>query len=230
MAGDDLTWPGVDEYLDAVESRLGGPARWRASVRAELADGLVAAAQAYLDRGPAADRADAVRRARADFGPPEVVAASFAGEAAAQVARRSGLGLLASGPLAAACWVSAILATGAHPAPHQLAGAARLLPAFGIAIAATAASAVLALAGTGRAGRWLGARSVRLPVVAATLATGLCVAADALAVTAFAGWVATSPRVTVGVPAGLAVGFSLVRLTLAARASRRCGAAAARLA
>jgi hypothetical protein len=221
VAGDELS-----AYLADVAALLPGPAAlpgraaWRAEVLAELYDGLLTAAESKVDSGVPAERAaaEAVR----EFGPAPVVAAGFVTEAAAGEARRVAVLLLASGPLAAAGWVAAAATSGGPVVTGRLDGAWRLMPAIGVVLAVVVPSALFAVAATGRALPRLAGHPA-LALSAAGAAAGACAAGDVVMVAMFGGWL-WSGAAFVWPVALLAVGVSLGRCAVMARAGRRCAA------
>ncbi|PRY02005.1 permease prefix domain 1-containing protein [Allonocardiopsis opalescens] len=68
----------VAGYVGELGAALAGPARAKADILAEVSDGLTDAAEAYEAAG--LDRAEARRRAVADFGPVAEIAAGFQAE------------------------------------------------------------------------------------------------------------------------------------------------------
>ncbi|HEX9553157.1 MAG TPA: permease prefix domain 1-containing protein [Streptosporangiaceae bacterium] len=111
--------------LAALAARL--PAR----IVEELADGLDETYRCYLDRGLGNEAA--ARAAIAEFGDPQVIAASFT---AAGPARRAARRLLVAGPGAGLCWGTVLIATRAWtwPVPDAARGVlgAALLLAVGL--------------------------------------------------------------------------------------------------
>jgi hypothetical protein len=116
MAGHEL----IDAHLDALSARL------PAQAVEELADGLAEAYEVRLQGSDAPE--EAARAAIAEFGDVETVTAAFFRESPW---RRTALVLLATGPLMAAAWASALLTAHAWfwPIPMQ----ARLLYGAGLA-------------------------------------------------------------------------------------------------
>jgi len=86
-------------------------------VVAELADGLFQTCQRYLRQGLGQDAA--AKAALAEFGEPRAIVAAFA---RASPARRAARTLLATGPLAGACWAAVLIGNHAwtwpRPAHH----------------------------------------------------------------------------------------------------------------
>ncbi|MER7433781.1 permease prefix domain 1-containing protein [Pseudonocardia alni] len=102
MAGGDVAERTVEDYLDAVASRLVGPRATRAAILDELRDGLQDAIETRVRCG--AHRGVAVGAAVAEFGAPEVIARGFAGELAGSRARRTVAAYLGTGPLVGLLW------------------------------------------------------------------------------------------------------------------------------
>jgi hypothetical protein len=234
MADPGLTDPSQDPaarriigtYLAELADQLGGPPAARAAILAELEDGLWTATVA--DQAPGMSPEAAAGSAVAEFGPPGTVAASFGPELAAATGRRVALGLLTSGPLVGSSWllVAAASWTWAGREPPAALGLVAGLVSLVLVVAVPAA--LLSVAVSGRLSRWPPA-GPQVAATAAATAASACVAGDLvlltglLAATVFAGGLAW--------PAGLlAVGASGMRLSLAARAARRCLAARATLA
>jgi hypothetical protein len=88
----------IRDYLVALSAELPAP------VVAELADGLEQTHRYYLGRG--LDPGAAARAAVTEFGEPQVVVAAFID---ASPARRTARRLLAIGPVAGACWGTALV-------------------------------------------------------------------------------------------------------------------------
>lgn len=218
----------IESYLAAVATGLIGPRRWRSEVIAELRDGLAEATRAYATAtgAPGAAASAAV----AEFGPPRDVAAGFREVAAAGLARRVAVGLLASGPVAASAWVAAMGASGIAPWDGGLAGPWRLLPGLGAALAVAVPAAMLVLAVTGRTGHRWGSTRPRLAPAAAVIATGACAVGDVVMLTAVGVWLGGTAAPTAWPVLAAAAGFSGIRCLLAGCAARRCLLAQARLA
>jgi hypothetical protein len=216
----------VEAYLAEIAAALPGPARSHADIMAELRAGLLDAADAHRSAGLPA--VAAARAAVSEFGRPEQVAAGFRAEIAARHARRLSASLVAGGPLVGLLWVAAALAShlGLHAAPpwHW----PDLPPLLGlgirlvlVAIVAAAWAALLGIAATGRLTRWLPARPRQGPTVAVIAGFGAA-GADLVLLALVAGLLALSPGKLAPLPIALAAAASLTRLTLAARAARRC--------
>jgi hypothetical protein len=226
----------IDHYLDAVATRLtlAGPARARQAILAELHDGLLEAADAHQARGlPPAQAASA---ATTEFGDPGALAAAFAPELAAAHARRTAMALIRSGPLVGLLWVTALatshLATlPAHPGPpwqwpHPPTGLWVVFPLVALAVLVGVPAGLLAVAATGRLGRWLPNRLA--PTAAATIAiAGITI--DLTLLGMLTAWTIIAPDRLAWTPVILAVAASLLRLGYGGRATRRCLAVRATL-
>lgn len=234
MADPGLTGPDLDpaarrvlaSYLADLSRRLVGAAPARAAIVAELEDGLWTATAAHQAGGLPPEAA--ARAAVAEFGDPRTVAAGFAPELAAATGRRVGLGLLATGPLVGSGWLLLAAATWRWVGREPPAALGLVAALVGLALAVAVPAAVASVAVSGRLSPWLPA-GPPAAATAATVAASACVAGDLvllgglLAVTVLAGGVAW--------PVGLlAAGASMVRLSLAGPAARRCLAARAALA
>lgn len=219
---------GIEDYLSAVAAGVVGPPRWRSDVLAELRDGLSEAADAYRSTG--ASPGEAAARATAQFGAPSLVAAGFAAVGAANLARRVARLVLASGPVAALCWVAAMAASGIAPWNAGLVWPWRVLPVVGVVVALAVNAALLALAMTGRVAHRWGAARPRLAPAAAVVATGACAVADVVMLAATGVWLIASAVPVAWPVVVVAGGFSATRGLVAGWAARRCRAARARVA
>jgi hypothetical protein len=217
VAEHEVSGAAFEAYLDAVDRRLVGPRTTRAAILDELRDGLHQAAARRGGTDPAA-------AAIAEFGSPAEVAAAFAGELAGDQARRTARGYLLTGPPIGFLWLSA-LSAGRNPL--DVIGLWRLVPPVPV-IAAAVLAAVLVLAGTGRASRWirLPARHITDAGIALVVATLI---GDLLMLTVATHWLPERlPPIAL-----LAIAASAIRLGLGApqivrnRRSRRALAAAA---
>jgi hypothetical protein len=235
MAGGDVSGPSrrpagrdpVADYLAAVAAHLTGPAPARVAITDELRDGLLETLERQLARGRSHPEATAA--AIAEFGDPRTVAAAFGPELAAVQARRVALGLLVSGPLVGLAWIAAVAANGLPPWRHELAGPWLALPLVALALVVAGPALGLTVAATGQLGGRLGRRAT-FPPTAAAVAVLAAVAADLTLLTIITGQALTRPGLSSWAPVLLAVGASLTRVTLAARALRRCLAARAAVA
>jgi hypothetical protein len=229
-----MSEPAVESYLAEITARLPGPARTRTGIVAELRSGLLDATDAYRSAG--LPPAQAAQAAIGEFGASGQVADGFLAEIAARQARRLSVNLLAAGPLVGLLWITAATAShlGTHLAlPWQwpdlspaLRAGIHLVPAL---IAAAACAGLLAVAATGHLTRWLPVRPRRAPT-AALIAGSSAAGTDAIMLSLLALELATAPGKLSPLPVALAAMASLVRLTLAARATRRCLATRATLA
>lgn len=212
----------LDSYLNALDERLVGPSKARAAIIEEIKDGLLEAIDLQLEQGvpPACASASVIK----EFGDPRVVASSFRPELAALQARRMALAILRTGPLVGLIWGVAILMSPASQpllVRHHLVGAWRLLPLVGLTIAAIILTAFVAIAATGRLSRRIhgGSNVARIAAVSsgAAVVVGdlLMIGVASLQAVSESGSVAEGPVV-------LAAAASVTRLTLSARAARRC--------
>jgi len=215
----------ISVYLAEVTAGLTGPARTRSGIVAELRGGLLDAAAAYESAGLSPPEAEAA--AIADFGDSRQVAEAFRPELAARRARRTAVRLIGTAPLVAALWAAAALTSrigAGNGSPWRWTGlpeASRAaVPAIAIAVAISAATALLTVAATGRLGRRI--RAPGLAPTAATIASFGVTAADAIILGLFATQLVMAPGTLAPVPAAAAVAASLLRLTLARSAGRRC--------
>lgn len=133
---------------------------------------------AEVDAEPAR-LAQAATAATAEFADPHELAAAFTPELAAIQARRTALALIRSGPLVGLLWATALasshLATlPAQPAPpwqwpHPPTGLWVVFPLLALAMLVGVPAGLLAVATTGRLGRWLPRRPRLAPTAAATI-------------------------------------------------------------
>jgi hypothetical protein len=219
----------VSAYLAAVAARLTGPAPARAAITQELRDGLLETLETHRARGCSPEEATAA--AIEEFGDPATVAAAFGPELAAVQARRVALGLLTTGPLVGLAWLAAAAVNGLPPWRQQLPGPWLALPLVGLALLVACPALGLTVAATGRLARrlgWLG-RQTSLPATAAVVAGLAAVVADLTLLAMMAGQALATSGPEVWTPVALAAGASLIRVTLAGRATRRCLAARATL-
>jgi hypothetical protein len=216
----------LEGYLATLAARLPGPSRTRQAILAELGDGLADATQAYYARGlgPAA----AAQAAVAEFGQPPALAAAFAPELAGAQARQTALALIRSGPLIGGLWLGALVASNAAPWRHGLTGIWLALPAVAVAIAAAGLAALLVVAATGRASRWLPTRLTLAPAAAAIVGAA-AIGVDLVVLGMLTGQAIIQPGTIAWIPVGLAALASLTRLVLASCAARRSLAARAAL-
>jgi hypothetical protein len=203
----------IGSYLAEIAASLGGPARIRRDIVAELGTGVADAADAHCRAG--LDPVQAARAAIAEFGSPARVAAGFRGELAAATARRTTLTLMTVGPLTGALWCIAALASHIHqfPAGAQLATLVAV-----IAVAAGIGGQLVTLAATGRLTRWLPAR----PAASAAIAAASAAAADVAMLAALIILAAAIPGRLAALPFAAAGAASLAGIGLATRAARTC--------
>jgi hypothetical protein len=102
-------------YVDDLARALPGPAKVRAELMAELADGLHDCAAAYIDAGLPPRRAGA--RAVADSGPIDEIAPDYRRELAAVQVRRTGMALAIKMPGLALLWDLPLLVGGEWDVP-----------------------------------------------------------------------------------------------------------------
>ena len=220
----------VADYLRTVGAHLPGPLAARARITDELGDGLMEAVAAHQAQGYSPEEATAA--AIAEFGDPRMVAAAFGPELAAVQARRVALGLLATGPLVGLAWIAAVAVNALPPWRHQLTGPWLALPLVGLALAVACPALGLTVAATGRLGRRLGGgfgRRPALPSTAAAVAGLAAVLADLTLLAILGGQALAGPASYTWGPVIVAVGASLLRVTLAGRAAHRCLATRAAL-
>jgi hypothetical protein len=196
---------------------------------AELRSGLLDAMDAHASAGLAP--AEASQTAIREFGDPTLVAHGFTTEIAARLSRRVAVAVLVSGPLVGLLWI--ITATASHLIPPwQLSefppGIQAGLVLVAAAAGATAVSALIGVAATGRLTRWLRVRPGQAPAAAAVAGLS-AVWADALGLALLAIQFAVGPGELSPVLATAAAAASIIRLALARRAARRCLAIRAEL-
>lgn len=175
----------IDDYLAGLRRRLPAP------IAEEAAAGLLETYEHHLDSG-AGDQ-EAARAALADFGDLTIVASEFTRQAPGRRAARL---LLATGPVAGACWAAALI--GGHAWTWPVPAAARL--AFG-AVLLVAALTLLAAATSQHS-----YQRTRL----AMLASPVILALD---VTAVAAVVLAAPALTWALGAAVAVSLGRIALT-----------------
>ena len=233
MAEPGLTSPGPDAaarraingYLAELADLLGHPSAARTAIVAELEDGLWTATAAHQARG--LPREAAATAAVAEFGDPHTVGAGFDPELAVATGRRVGLGLLVTGPLVGCSWLLLAAATwrwtGQQP-PAALGLAAAMV---GVVLVVAIPAAVLSVAVSGRLSRRLPAGPL-VGATAAAIAASACVAGDLVLLGGLLACIVVAGAVAW--PAALlAAAASFLRLSLAARAARRCLTARATL-
>jgi len=187
----------ISDYVAGLRRRL------PAAVADEAADGLIETYEHRLAAG--AGEQDAAQAAVAEFGDLALVLGEFIRQAPGRRAARM---LLATGPLAGACWAAALLTSRAWAWPVP---AAARLCAGAILLLAVAA---LAVAATSR-------RSYRRTTITAA-ASPVILLLDAAAVTAV---LLAAPALTWAL--GIAVAASLTRMAFTAWSLSRTGSAMA---
>ncbi|QSB15770.1 hypothetical protein JQS43_05370 [Natronosporangium hydrolyticum] len=202
----------IEAYLDRLSRSLVGPGRCRRDLVAEARDGLVDAAEAYQRAGT--PEGEARRRAVADFGSSDEIAAAFQTELALSQARRAVLlavALLTAQPLLWQAAGALLLGSGTARWPGGYAVLDQVLSWLGTA---TVLAAVAALVASGAATRrWAPAalaRGLGWAVLTACVVFGVLGAA--MTVVAPGGLV---------VSVALSVGLLLVPLLVVARSARR---------
>ena len=219
----------IEGYLTGVASRLGGPARRRAAIVAELRDGLLEAAGARQARGATPQQAAAA--AIEEFGDPTAIAHGFAPELAAASARRVALGLTSAGPLVGLLWLAAYVTSRFGPVeagppwrwPAQPPGAWLGFPIVGVAVLMAGLATLLVLASTGPLSRVLPIRLAAAPVAAAVVPVAAIIT-DLTMLGLATIQVSTRPGALAWAPLAVAMTATLTRLVLSCRATRRCRA------
>jgi hypothetical protein len=210
----------IESYLAELDRLLGGAARDRHAIVAELRDGLLEAERAHEQRGLEPTAAAAV--AVAEFGEPAPLAAAFHLELAARQSRRIALALVTTIPLVGLLWATTAVASHiAHRVTHGdglwLAGRLGL----GLSVATVIATAALIVATTSRLSRQIEIPH-RLPSTAAAASLTLTATLDATVLTALAVAMLKAPDAIAWAPALAAASASTARLVLTTRATRRC--------
>jgi hypothetical protein len=217
----------IGTYLDELAVALIGPSGARAAVVAEISDGLLETVGSYRTRGLKAG--EAVHAAIAEFGEPRTVAAAFSPEIGARQARRTAVALMTSGPLVGLAWIAGAVLAALPPVRHGLTGPWWALSVVGLALVVAAPSMLLVVVATGRAGlRFVLPPS--LPPMAAGIAGVAALIADGTLLMMLGFYALTTSAPLALLPMTPAIAASLVRLALAAGASRRCLIASALLA
>ncbi len=213
----DANFAIVESYVAELSSRLRGPARLRARVIEEIANGLESSVDRFTRLGLNAH--DAARAAVAELGSAEAVAAGFADELAIAQARRVLRLLLVTGPLVGMWWLLLLAPSGWTSRPVALVAAIPILPLVAVAVA----TGVLILATTGPLIRWIPETPPRRAVSVAAMVGLVCIAGDALVLTTVAVRLASGSggSFTIGLVA-VAVTASLLRLPFAIWASASC--------
>jgi len=201
----------VESYLAEVAIGLRGPWRQRKRILAELRDGLDEAIRDRCVDGLPSDRAAAA--AVASFGEPQQVAGAFAGELATGYARRTVLGLVATGPLVGIWWLLLF-----HPAPWRtgLSAFVQAIPALPV-VAVGIAVAAGVVATTGRLIRWLPETEPRRALAATAGVAALAAVGDLFMIASYAR--SGLPAAPVAV---VAVSASLLRIGCGVHVIRCC--------
>lgn len=216
--GDEL----IRDYLSELDIALAvvpGTAKVRATIVAEIGDGLADAVTDHLDRG--CPPAQAEQRVINEFGSPALVAGEFVPVLATAQVRRSALVLLRTGPLVGAWWLATALLGPPIAAPVTVTTAIIVAAALVI----TVPCVVFAVTVTGRGTRrWT--MPPRRAAAAALIATSGAAISDLVLLIALGSQVPVllnaSSHAGLGVEfAGLAAFASLIRLTLTARGTMR---------
>ena len=214
----------IELYLARLEARLGGGARARARVLAEIRDGLDVAIAARTSQGvPPEQAADA---AIAELGSPDLVGAAFAGELGVRQARRILWAYLATGPVVGIWWLFVLVPRPWYPSVGIVVTAIPVLPL----VAAAVGIGVVVLARTGTLIRWLPEAAPRRAIRAAAI-VAVCAVVGDLAVLALLG--ARAATGTLEAPVALipvAVTASVIRLVASAWVIPRCLATLERMA
>ncbi|MEV0267957.1 permease prefix domain 1-containing protein [Hamadaea sp. NPDC050747] len=148
----------------------------RAGLLDEIADGLACAIETRTAGGGPVD--EAAQAAVAEFGDPRQLAAGLLRQVAAMRARRIGAGLVITGPLVGAAWVTAYAAPGGIPA--SVSALVSAVPLLIVALGVAVPCALLAYAaGDRRFAALLG----RAGAPAGLVATVACCCADLLLLT-----------------------------------------------
>lgn len=156
----------IDRYLDQLAGQLPAAARLSPGIVAELREDLLEATAATMAHTP--DPAAAARAAIAEFGDAATLAEALRPELLTRQARRTGIALVATGPLVGASWLSALyLAGGATPPVWHLLPLL-VIPLLLLGIPAT----VLMVASTGRLSRWCNATTTLASGTVAGFAVG----------------------------------------------------------
>lgn len=159
-------------YLSDVAAQLYGPRRRRATILAELRDGLDQATEDNITAGLTPDQAAAA--AITQFGNPRAVGDAFGGELATAYARRTIAWFIVTGPLVGIWWLLLL-----QPSPWRtgliaLLAAIPVLPLIVIAIATAGGT----FATTGRLMRWLPETGSRRALAATTAIAAMCIIGD----------------------------------------------------
>ncbi|MEP6562864.1 MAG: hypothetical protein ABJD68_17525 [Nakamurella sp.] len=203
-------------YLREIAAALPGSCRAREAILTEIADGLIE--QITHTTGP--DPAAAAETAIHTFGCPRNLAAQFARELTGKTAHRTGFALVSSGPLIGALWLLALgaerPATIAGALPDRITGLFTALPAVPLLLLIIVPTAMIAVAGAGRASRIVPVTTGAAGLAGLVAGTG-CVITDVILI-----WHAVVTAATWSPLLIAAVTISMARLSLAGAAARRC--------
>ncbi|HEY4994450.1 MAG TPA: hypothetical protein VII33_20460, partial [Nakamurella sp.] len=193
-----------------------GSRRVRAVILTEIADGLIE--QITNTNGP--DPVMVARTAIRTFGSPRHLAAQFARELTGNTAHRTGFALVSSGPLIGGVWLLAL--TSGHPAaiaeslPERITGLFTALPVLAVLLLIIIPTALVAIAGAGRAARILPVTTGTAGLAGSVAGAGCAIVDVTLIGHALMPGAAWSPLLIA------ATTISTGRLILAAAAARRC--------
>ena len=208
----------LGDYRATLLAGLAGSKRGRAAIGAEIVDGLLEATQAHQARGLSGWAA--AEAAVAEFGDPRALARLLVAEQAGTVAHRVGLGLVLSGPLVGAVWLTAWTSRSGLGWAEQLGALLSRYPLLVMALGLGVPAAVLAaIAGAGPLTRRL-ALAPRRAAALAMLAACAALVGDTTLLTGVA--VTHAPAAGWSWPLIAAVAVSLTRLSAAATALGRC--------
>ena len=208
----------IEALLQAIGSRLPGPARPRKEILAELRDGLLEVAEANQRRG--LDHDEAAQLAVRQFGDAPTIAAAFWPEMAAGRARRVVFGLFVTGPIVVALWVwaarsrSLVSESGAFDSSLSHVAAVLL-------ISATIGCGIWAMIAAGRAPLWPHI-APQMALLGAAAMGGIAVVADLAMLSTLSAPLASFPGPVHQVALASAMLASATRLILTSLASRSC--------
>jgi hypothetical protein len=204
----------VSDYLAALDRALRGPAKVKAALLAEAADGLHDTVSAYREAG--LSPADAASRAVDEFGSVPVLVPSYQRELSLEYARRTAVLVLWGLPLLLVLWHVAWVTSPAQPwVGTSLAPTVAKLAGVAVTLLILMVAGALPL--TGRASRWVRVGS-RLVGIVGWLATTLAVtmAGSLLAM------LVVYPRGAVWPPVPIVGLVTVALLGKLARAGRAC--------
>jgi hypothetical protein len=135
----------VEDHLVRLHRALPASGRVRRGVTAAVADGLACAVEARIGAGETAGAA--ARAALDELGDPDELAARFAAEIAPSSAHRTGLALLASGPLVGAAWIGGT--DSGMSLPERIATALAGVPLYPVLLAFAVPASLIAIAARG---------------------------------------------------------------------------------